>query len=287
MEDCFRREQHERDKKRLHTSICRIWKRLSRDQDEREPMKGNGVLVCDQSFIKEKFKIWNAEYFILTSSKALGEDFEQSDYEVEFCHVNDISKSKKSVSVKNIINSSPCLGSLVFVVLDTNKVKQFLFEKSVADRAFAKMDRTGKTGDTVECRWVKSSSGGAFTVEQCQLKCTSKSECDDTVIDIPANVSDLPLGSLILNDQKEVLGVVGKDSNGKYIVNTIAAAVNEAQGIFGSKPTQNCRGVDLRTCASPIRTETSYISVLFHSRFLFRFVSFRFVSFRFVSFRLP
>ena len=45
--------------------------------------------------------------------------------------------------------------------------------------------------------------------------------------------------------------------------------------IVEQKPTQNCCGVDLRTCASPIRTETSYISVLFRSRFLFRFVSFR------------
>ena len=231
----FRSEQENREKKKLQTGICRIWKSLSRDQGEREPMKGNGVLVYDPSFIKSELKV-NAEYAILTSRKTwkdLSND-EEGNYKVDFRCLNK-SKSKEPVSVNDIEYSSFPKGSLVFSVLNTSNVKKFLFKNSAPDRAFNKIDWkcSLKVGDEVYCHWVKSSKVDSFEVEHCQLKCACKSKCGDFVVDnIPGNLSDLPLGSLILNDQKKVQGVLGKDSNGKYVVNTVAAVVNEAQGII-------------------------------------------------------
>ena len=223
--------QIEKDKKKLQTGICRIWKSLPSDQGGREPMKGNGVLVCDQKFMLNKLGV-NAEYAILTSRKTCGEDDDKiCDYQVEFPRLKEPG-FKKPVSVNSIMYSLIPKGSLVFLVLDTNKVKQSLFNNSTADRAFGKIDEVCHLGPgDVFCHYVTDNS---FEVKHCKLKCC-KSECGDLVINMdPTSLADLPLGSLILNDQKEVLGVLGEDSNGKYVVNTVVAAataLKEAQGI--------------------------------------------------------
>ena len=227
-------DQEKGDKKKLQTGIARIWKSLPRDQGDPE-MVGNGVLVCDPS-IQSKLGVNTqfSKYAILTSIKTLGGDdpltSKTCDYEVEFCHVKESNFKNPRSSVKDIMYSSIPKGSLLFGVLDTRTVENSL--KNCTDRAFNNIDQIciWKNGDDVWCHYVQGNS--PFKVLYCQLKCARKLKCGDLVIDIdPTSLPDLPLGSLILNDQKEVLGVLGKGSDGKYVVNTVAAALNEAQGI--------------------------------------------------------
>ena len=225
MQKSKRDDQKKRDDKKLQTGIARIWKIFSRGQGDPE-MVGNGVLVHNPSFIQSELGV-NAKYAILTLRKTLGEDDLLSnktcDYKVEFLN------SKNRLMIKDMMYSPIPKGSLLFVVLNTTEVERFL--KNCGDRAFNTIDQTciWKNGDDMWCHYVQGIS--PFRVLSCQLKCC-KSECGDIVMDV-AQTSlphlSLPLGSLILNDEKEVLGLLG-NSNGKYVVNTVVAALN-TQGI--------------------------------------------------------
>ena len=201
---------------KLNSGTCRI-------RDQGKQLKGIGVLVYDPSFIQEKLKVFNADYLILSSSEIWGgSSVKECKYAVEFSHYNEPNKSKDLVNVVDIMSQSVTKGGLEFTVLNTQRVKDLLVKNTMDKRAF-KIDKIYNLEalKQVQCYYVKSGS-------------TEMKHHGDLVIgggNIPKGPNNLPLGSLLLNSEKEVLGTLGKDATGKYVVNTVAAVVNKAQGI--------------------------------------------------------
>lgn len=211
------KKRQKKKKKKSQTGICRIWKYLPGDQRQLI-LLGNGVLMSDRSLINVDHRILNVKYLILTSDQVLRDPLRESDYRIEFCRYNRKSEPKKHVRLLDIVQDARFerKDGWVSVALDTKKVEKYM--KSVADRAFDERS-TWKEGEKVRCYSVAESTADSFNVELDELTCVLNSE-SGLVID-PTPRRSPQLGSLILDSEAKVLGVLG-DCNGNHVIRTIA-----------------------------------------------------------------
>ena len=226
-------EKAERQKKKLSTGLCIIWKQIPCNQGINKLFKGNGVLIRNGDFVGKQFKTRAEEYLIWTSREALGEDIESNEsskYIVQFCRVTKPSKGKDPVPLKDImlLRDPRKIGESLFFVLRSTDLKSV--SNSVNDRAFDVFAESARLKEEVFIHCVRKPNSkdsfeepglaGEFTI-------TGTTESGDLVINISEQqISNIPRGSLVVNQSGQVLGVYA----GGNLVSTLWGAAGTYTG---------------------------------------------------------